>query len=336
MLLYSKVPAIHHKMHQLYAPRSRLLLLLLLLLLSATPIAGAKAKKSRKRKRKKRPGLGMVRLAGGTFTMGGDEKSGSPGTKEATLQPFNIDRTSVTNQMFRLFVRDTKYVTEAENFKWSFVFDALLSDATRAKNPDTVPSATHWRAVGGAFWRRPEGPDSSLKDRWEFPVVHISKADAAAYCAHYGLRLPTEEEWEFAARGGMKGLYPWGKKATKKGKDSAVSIHMMNTFQGTFPGGDTGEDGWKGVAPARAYEESAFGIYGMLGNVWEWTDSPFTSPNAKETQFVLKGGSFVDSEREDKPQGHSNYANGQHTGLGQREHRIPLRQGAWRWASCSA
>eukprot|EP00946_MAST-07B_sp_MAST-7B-sp1_P002171 g2171.t1 len=237
----------------------------------------------------------MVRLAGGTFTMGGDEKSGSPGTKEATLQPFDIDRTSVTNQMFRLFVRDTKYVTEAENFKWSFVFDALLSDATRAKNPDTVPSATHWRAVGGAFWRRPEGPDSSLKDRWEFPVVHISKADAAAYCAHYGLRLPTEEEWEFAARGGMKGLYPWGKKATKKGKDSAVSIHMMNTFQGTFPGGDTGEDGWKGVAPARAYEESAFGIYGMLGNVWEWTDSPFTSPNAKETQFVLKGGSFVDS-----------------------------------------
>ena len=124
--------------------------------------------------------------------------------------------------------------------------------------------------------------------------MHISKADAAKYCAHYGLRLPTEEEWEFAARGGMKGLYPWGTRATKR-KTKDASGHMMNTFQGVFPDGDSGEDGWKGVAPADAYEESAFGIYGMLGNVWEWTDSPFKSSNAKETQFVLKGGSFVDS-----------------------------------------
>ena len=252
-----------------------------------------KKKKKKKKAMKRYEGLGMVQLKGGYFTMGGDAKSGSPGTKDVQLRSFSIDRTSVTNQMFRVFVRDTKYVTEAEKFRWSFVFDPLLSNETRNANPDTVQDANHWRAVMGAYWRRPEGPGSSLKGRWKHPAVHISKADAAAYCGHYGLRLPTEEEWEFAARGGM-GLYPWGSDPNARDSHGKKKF-MMNTFQGEFPNGDSGEDGWKGVAPVDEYEESAFGVFGMLGNVWEWTDSPFKSRNPKEQQFVLKGGSFVDS-----------------------------------------
>ncbi len=264
--------------------------ILTILLLSSTIIHAKKSKKN-----KKRPGLGMVKLSGGSFRMGGDAKSGSPGTRDVQLRSYYIDRTSVTNQMWRQFVKETKYVSVAEKYKWSFVFDPLISQKIREKNPETVDSAKHWRAVGGAYWRRPEGPDgNTLLKRWNHPAVHISKSDAEAYCNHYKLRLPTEAEWEYAARGGL-GLYPWGKNAMLKDKDGQMKW-MMNVFQGaSFPNEGVAEDGFLGVSPVDAYDASAYGIYGMLGNVWEWTSSQFKTQNPKERHFVLKGGSFVDS-----------------------------------------
>ena len=248
----------------------------------------------KKTRKTKRPGFGMVKLHGGPVTLGGDEKSGSPGTKNVHLQSYQIDTTSVTNQMWRVFVKDTKYVSEAEKYQWSFVFDPLVSEKTREANPEVVDSAKHWRAVQGAYWRRPEGRQGpTLKDRWDYPAVHISKTDAETYCEYYGLRLPTEAEWEFAARGGL-GLYPWGKKAMSEDQEGRTRW-MMNVFQGGFPDQGVAEDGYLGVAPVRAYEPSAYGVYGMLGNVWEWTQSSFKSQDPKAKHFVLKGGSFVDS-----------------------------------------
>jgi len=244
----------------------------------------------KKTKKAKRPGFGMVRLQGGPVTLGGDEKSGSPGTKDTHLQAYKIDATSVTNKMWRVFVKETKYVSEAETFQWSFVFDPLVSEKTREENPQVVESALHWRAVQGAYWRKPEGRHGpTLKDRWDYPAVHISKTDAETYCEHYGLRLPTEAEWEFAAQGGV-GLYPWGTKAMSEDQE-----WMMNIFQGAFPNASVAEDGYLGLAPVRAYEPSEYGVYGMLGNVWEWTQSSFKTKDPKQKQFVLKGGSFVDS-----------------------------------------
>eukprot|EP00943_MAST-04B_sp_MAST-4B-sp1_P007331 g7331.t1 len=236
--------------------------------------------------------VGLCKTKVCTFTMGGDVKSGSPGTRDVQLQSYKIDRTSVTNQMFRMYVKETKYKTESEHFGWSFVFDPLVSKTVRQNNPRTLErGGQHWRAIESAYWRQPEGVDSNLKERWDYPAVHISKNDAEQYCEYYGLRLPTEAEWEYAARGGI-GLYPWGDgtRPFLNGK------WMMNVYNGTnFPHDDTGMDGYVNVCPANAFGPNNYEIYNMLGNIWEWTQSTFVTENPKYNQFVLKGGSFIDS-----------------------------------------
>ncbi len=160
-------------------------------------------------------------------------------------------------------MEDTGWRTEAESYGWSFVFGGLLPDdfpPTRG-----VQAAPWWRQVEGADWRRPEGPGSDTAGRSDHPVVHVSWNDAQAFCAWSGTRLPTEAEWEVAARGGLEGqAFPWGDQLEPGG------VHRMNTFQGEFPGGNTGDDGYLGTAPVDAFEPNGYGLYNMTGNVWEW------------------------------------------------------------------
>lgn len=216
----------------------------------------------------------MVELPGGTFRMGDDSGWSYPADGEAParlvrVSPFAIDATAVTNAEFAAFVEDTGYVTEAERFEWSFVFGAFLPDdfgETRG-----VVGAEWWRQVFGATWRHPEGPQSDLDDRADHPVVHVSANDAEAFARWAGKRLATEAEWEYAARAGSTTTFPWGDELEPGGE------HRANVFQGVFPGGGTAEDGWAGTCPVDAFEPSAFGIWNMVGNVWEWTADRFSA-----------------------------------------------------------
>ena len=215
----------------------------------------------------------MIRLPGGTFRMGNGRSDGYPKDGEGpvhpiTLSPFRLDRTTVTNAQYAAFVAATGFRTESEAFGWSFVFGGLLPDdfeETRA-----VAAAPWWRQVYGADWRHPEGPQSSIDDRPDHPVVHVSWNDAMAYAHWAGKRLPTEAEWEYAARGGLDGFaYPWGADREPGG------THLMNVFQGRFPGEPSPDDGYYGTAPVGAFPPNAFGLHEMTGNVWEWCSDWF-------------------------------------------------------------
>ncbi|XP_045364351.1 inactive C-alpha-formylglycine-generating enzyme 2 isoform X1 [Camelus bactrianus] len=190
----------------------------------------------------------MVQLPGGRFQMGTNSPDGRDGegpVREVAVKPFAIDVFPVTNKDFREFVREKKYRTEAEMFGWSFVFEDLVSDELRNKAIHQMQSVLWWLPVERAFWRQPAGPGSGIRERLELPVVHVSWNDARAYCAWRGKRLPTEEEWEFAARGGLKGqVYPWGNQ---------FQPNRTNLWQGTFPKGDKAEDGFHGVSPVNAF-----------------------------------------------------------------------------------
>src|SRR4051812_31185649 len=230
---------------------------------------------------------GMVSLPGGAFTMGSRDEFRYPQDGEdaraAEVAPFLIDRRAVTNARFATFVEATSYITDAERFGWSFVFGGLLPD----DHPETraVVQAPWWRQVMGASWRHPEGPGSDIGERMDHPVVHVSHRDALAFCRWAGVRLPTEGEWEFAARGGLEGrTFPWGDELEPGGE------HRMNVWQGSFPERDTAEDGYAGTCPVDAFAPNAFGIHNATGNVWEWTGTLLARGRAERVQ---KGGSFL-------------------------------------------
>ncbi|MFF4694890.1 formylglycine-generating enzyme family protein [Streptomyces chattanoogensis] len=229
----------------------------------------------------------LIALPGGRFLMGGDDPDGIPAdgegpVREVEVAPFRIAPTTVTNAQFATFAKATGYVTEAESFGFSFVFSGLLSGALEAASPP-VEDVPWWRVVEGATWRHPEGPGSSFTERQHHPVVHVSWNDAQAFCEWSGTRLPTEAEWEYAARGGLvRRRYPWGDELAPRGRT------MLNIWQGTFPTAHTGPAGPRTV-PAKSHRPNAYGLYNTVGNVWEWCADWF-SP---DTSRVMRGGSYL-------------------------------------------
>ncbi|PZG38162.1 serine/threonine protein phosphatase [Spongiactinospora gelatinilytica] len=247
---------------------------------------------------------GMVPLPGGPFLMGGTDGEGFPAdgegpVREVRLRPFRIDVHAVSNARFAEFAADTGHVTEAERYGWSHVFAGFLPGALRRDSP-RVAETPWWCAVRGADWRHPEGPGSTVEERWDHPVVHVSWNDAAAYARWAGLRLPTEAEWEYAARGGLsRRRYPWGDELTPGGR------HMCNIWQGAFPTKNTAEDGHRGTAPVGSFPPNGYGLHNVSGNVWEWCadrfsatfhidgprDNPAGPPDGPAR--VLRGGSYL-------------------------------------------
>ncbi|CAN5358574.1 formylglycine-generating enzyme family protein [soil metagenome] len=217
---------------------------------------------------------GMVWIPGGPFRMGSDE--GNPDERpihKVILDGFWLDETEVTNAQFGEFVAATGYVSFAERPVDPNDFPGVPPEMLKAgavvfRRPDapTDPrdQMAYWDYRIGASWRQPEGPGSDVANRMDLPVVNVVWEDAAAYANWAGKRLPTEAEWEYAARGGESGQnYPWGNALTPAGR------WMMNAWQGTFPNEDTGEDGFTSAAPVKSYPPNGFGLYDMAGNVWE-------------------------------------------------------------------
>ncbi|MET9268226.1 formylglycine-generating enzyme family protein [Kribbella sp. NPDC003557] len=250
-------------------------------------------------------GIEQIALGGGSFAMGnsnGDENAGDGETPvhQVEVAPFSIDATSVTNADFARFADATGYRTEAETFGYSAVFHLAL-----AAEPDEVmgpASGTPWWAgVRGADWRHPGGSRSDLDGLDDHPVTHVSWNDAVAYCKWAGRRLPTEAQWEYAARGGLEGArYPWGDELL--GDDGAWPC---NIWQGEFPRANTEEDGYLTTAPVRTFEPNGYGLWQMVGNVWEWCEdwfgpryykfSPAENPHGPSlgAARVMRGGSYL-------------------------------------------
>lgn len=217
-----------------------------------------------------------VHLPGGTFLMGSEDADANPAdgegpVREVTVAPFAIDTHCVTNERFAAFVQATGHRTDAERFGWSYVFAAFLTDDLRRASPR--PKSTRWWCgVEGANWAAPDGPGSDLSGRWDHPDVHVSWTDARAFCRWEGSRLPTETEWEYAARGGLRGKrYPWGDELTPGGD------HRCNIWQGRFPFHNIAENGYAGTAPVTAYQPNGYGLYNVVGNVWEWCADPWAT-----------------------------------------------------------
>jgi formylglycine-generating enzyme required for sulfatase activity len=258
----------------------------------------------------------MVWVPAGTMTMGTDDPARADARPAHTvaLDGFWMDRNEVTNEAFARFIQSTGYITTAERMPDPIDFPGvpaadLLPTSLSFVAPAKGTGEPWWRRVAGADWQHPEGPGSSIVDRPTHPVVHVTWNDAVAYAKWAHARLPTEAEWEYAARGGLAGQrYVWG-GSTEKPEGRWVA----NVWQGHFPSGNTREDGFAGTAPVASYPPNGYGLFDMAGNVEEWVadwyratsyaESPRENPSGPTTGWdptepeiakrVTRGGSFV-------------------------------------------
>ncbi|MGH3333982.1 MAG: formylglycine-generating enzyme family protein [Nocardioidaceae bacterium] len=219
---------------------------------------------------------GMVRLPGGTFLMGSDRHYPEEApAHRVTVSGFWIDETPVTNLQFLRFVKDTGHVTIAEtgpdprDYPGASAEDMAPASIVFTPPDHAVDLGNHlnwWSYVPGADWRHPYGTSSSIAGLERHPVVHVSYLDAAAYAEWAGKQLPTEAEWEYAARGGLDGAeFAWGEEFLLRGR------HLANTWQGDFPVSNDCEDGWERTSLVRSFPPNGYGLFDMIGNVWEWT-----------------------------------------------------------------
>jgi formylglycine-generating enzyme required for sulfatase activity len=253
----------------------------------------------------------MIRVEGGRYRIGYEgpeawQADGEGPVREVTLNSYYLDQTAVTNAAFAEFVEATGYVTESEKFGWAFVFKGQLARSKQRKlaGRQTVNNLQWWYAINGAYWRKPEGPGSNIKRRMDHPVVSVSWNDAVAYANWVGKRLPSEAEWEVAARGprNVQTCYPWGRELEPGGK------HRCNVWQGDFPHTNTAADGYPWTAPVTAFSQMEGGFYNLIGNVWEWCADWFSPTwhvaEREATRInprgpgqggskVMKGGSFL-------------------------------------------
>ncbi len=233
----------------------------------------------------------MSAIPAGRWRLGEEGVLAIPGDGEGPvrtvdLPSFLMDKTAVTNRQFAAFVRETGYRTRAEELGWSFAFGAQVAPDASIRDEELGQAPEWWLPVEGANWCRPDGGGLDLTGLEDHPVVHVCWHDAMAYARHVGKRLPSEDEWEAAARGGLQGaIYSWGNELRPGGR------HMCNIWQGRFPADNTGEDGFLATAPARSFPPNGFGLYNMLGNVWEWTASPWAEgvPHLR----TMRGGSYL-------------------------------------------
>lgn len=277
-----------------------------------------------------RPNKGMILIPSGILNMGGDNEQANVNEfpkHEVSVSSFYMDETEVTNNDFSQFVKETNYITVAERgINWQELSKQLppgtpkLSDDVLAPGAlvftsTSSPVQLHnpqqwWKWVLGASWKHPLGPESDIINLGNHPVVQISWEDANAFCKWAGKRLPTEVEWEWAARGGNRGkVYPWGNESINSGKIKA------NFYQGLFPYKNTLKDGYETTAPVKSYDPNDYGLYDMGGNVWEWCNdwydvNYYKTRNAKtkdtngpnkgyndlmpyQQEKVIRGGSFL-------------------------------------------
>tara|TARA_B110001450_G_scaffold3489_1_gene3645 strand:- start:6576 stop:7568 length:993 start_codon:yes stop_codon:yes gene_type:complete len=254
-----------------------------------------------------------VNIKGGEFKFGDNRYYPNEGPiKVAQVADFNIDKTEVTNAQFRAFTDSTGYLTAAERGLSELEFPnippqfrapgSMVFVAPDLDKPSSP--ATWWQFIAGANWRHPEGPDSNIEGKGAFPVVQIIHADAMAYAQWLGRRLPSEEEWEYASRGGLEGAsFSWGEE------DPNLGVSKANTWQGRFPYNNINEDGFVGSSPVGCFAANGLDLYDMTGNVWEWTDTPYGPDRKRDygidgydpqqpgvTVKTLKGGSFLCSD----------------------------------------
>lgn len=237
-------------------------------------------------------GMGLVGTNKPALELDGE----APATKKK-IAPFKMDACTVTNERFAAFVEETGYVTDAERIGDSFVFYSLLEPELR-EGP-VFEAAPWWRIVKGAFWKMPYGPGGKEGLPPDHPVVHVTWNDATAFAAWAGGALPSEAQWEHAARGGYLDVrFPWGDE-----EPNDHDFFPCNIWQGRFPERNLVLDGYLGTAPAQSFEPNGYGLYNMVGNVWEWTCDPFKVKSlkksvraahaGKEGYKLSKGGSFL-------------------------------------------